>query len=158
MAIDYLRLSLTDRCNLNCIYCTPLEKSGFLAHDELLRHEEIARAAAAFVAVGVKKIRLTGGEPLLRKNIVGLVKMLKAIPGLKELAMTTNGVLLRGLAGQLREVLRYPGLFGALLLQKEDYVLEHLALVIQVPELLGLDGGQGFLEPDHADDPGKGDL
>ncbi len=103
MAIDYLRLSLTDRCNLNCIYCTPLEKKGFLTHDELLRHEEIARAAAAFVGAGVKKIRLTGGEPLLRKNIVGLVKLLKAIPGLKELAMTTNGVLLRDLAGQLRE-------------------------------------------------------
>lgn len=102
MAIDYLRLSLTDRCNLNCIYCTPLEKSGFLAHDDLLRHEELARAAAAFVKVGVKKIRLTGGEPLLRKNIVGLVKLLKAIPGLKELAMTTNGVLLRDLALQLR--------------------------------------------------------
>ena len=103
MAIDYLRLSLTDRCNLNCIYCTPLEKKGFLTHDELLRHEELARAAAAFVAAGVKKIRLTGGEPLLRKNIVGLVKMLKAIPGLQELAMTTNGLLLRDLAGQLRE-------------------------------------------------------
>lgn len=102
MAIDYLRLSLTDRCNLNCIYCTPLEKKGFLAHDDLLRHEELARAAAAFVAVGVKKIRLTGGEPLLRKNIVGLVKLLKAIPGLKELAMTTNGLLLRDLAGELR--------------------------------------------------------
>ncbi len=102
MAIDYLRLSLTDRCNLNCIYCTPLEKSGFLAHDELLRHEEITRAAAAFVRAGVTKLRLTGGEPLLRKNIVGLVKLLKAIPGLKELAMTTNGLLLRDLAGELR--------------------------------------------------------
>lgn len=103
MAIDYLRLSLTDRCNLNCIYCTPLGKSGFLAHAELLRHEELARAAAAFVRAGVTKIRLTGGEPLLRKNIVGLVKLLKAIPGLKELAMTTNGLLLRDLAVQLRE-------------------------------------------------------
>ncbi len=102
MAIDYLRLSLTDRCNLNCIYCTPLEKKGFLKHEDLLRHEELARAAAAFVSAGVNKIRLTGGEPLLRKNIVGLVKMLKAIPGLKELAMTTNGVRLRDLAGQLR--------------------------------------------------------
>ncbi|MBI4351466.1 MAG: GTP 3',8-cyclase MoaA [Elusimicrobia bacterium] len=103
MAIDYLRLSLTDRCNLNCSYCTPLEKKGFLTHGELLRHEELARAAAAFARVGVKKIRLTGGEPLLRRNIVGLVRLLKAIPGLKELAMTTNGVLLRDLAGQLRE-------------------------------------------------------
>jgi len=102
MAIDYLRLSLTDRCNLNCLYCTPREKASFLKHEDLLRHEELARAAAAFVSCGVKKIRLTGGEPLLRKNIVGLVKMLKAISGLKELAMTTNGVLLAPLAGELR--------------------------------------------------------
>jgi len=102
MAIDYLRLSLTDRCNLNCVYCTPLEKSGFLPHAELLRHEELTRAAAAFVRAGVKKIRLTGGEPLLKKNVVELVRMLKAIPGLQELAMTTNGIYLAEMAGKLR--------------------------------------------------------
>ena len=100
--VDYLRLSLTDRCNLNCAYCTPREKAGYLKHEELLRHEEIARAAAAFVGAGVTKIRLTGGEPLLRKNITGLVKLLKGLPGLKELALTTNGVLLAPLAGELR--------------------------------------------------------
>ena len=100
--VDYLRLSLTDRCNLNCVYCTPLEKGGYLKHDDLLRHEELARAAAAFVRAGVTKIRLTGGEPLLRKNIVGLVKLLRAIPGLKELALTTNGLLLGPLAADLR--------------------------------------------------------
>jgi len=103
MAIDYLRLSLTDRCNLNCIYCTPKEKSGLLKHEDLLRHEEITRAAAAFVRAGVKKIRLTGGEPLVRKNIVGLVRLLRAIPGLQELALTTNGTLLKDLAVPLRE-------------------------------------------------------
>lgn len=103
MAVDYLRLSLTDRCNLNCVYCTPREKSGYLKHEDLLRHEELARAAAAFVRAGVKKIRLTGGEPLLRKNIVGLVNLLEAIPGLRELALTTNGLLLKDLAGPLRE-------------------------------------------------------
>jgi cyclic pyranopterin phosphate synthase len=100
--VEYLRLSLTDRCNLNCVYCTPLEKDGFLRHDELLRHEELARAALAFVRAGVKKIRLTGGEPLLKKNIVGLVKLLNDIPGLKELALTTNGLLLPELAAPLR--------------------------------------------------------
>ena len=100
--VDYLRLSLTDRCNLNCVYCTPLEKAGFLKHDELLRHEELARAAAAFVRAGVTKIRLTGGEPLLKRNIVGLVHLLRAIPGLKELALTTNGLLLGPLAPELR--------------------------------------------------------
>ena len=100
---DYLRLSLTDRCNLNCVYCTPLEKGGFLRHSDLLRHEEIARAVAAFVKAGVRKVRLTGGEPLLKKNIVGLVKMLRDIPGLEELALTTNGLLLAELAAPLRE-------------------------------------------------------
>lgn len=103
MAVEYLRLSLTDRCNLNCLYCTPREKASVLRHDELLRHEELARAAAAFVRCGVKKVRLTGGEPLLRKNIVGLVALLRAVPGLKELAMTTNGVGLKELAVPLRE-------------------------------------------------------
>jgi len=88
---------------LNCIYCTPLEKKGCLKHEELLRHEELARAAAAFVRAGIKKIRLTGGEPLIKKNMLGLVKMLRAIPGLKELALTTNGVLLKDLAAPLRE-------------------------------------------------------
>ncbi len=103
MAVEYLRLSLTDRCNLNCIYCTPLEKDGFLSHAELLRHEELTRAAAAFVRAGVKKIRLTGGEPLIKKNVLELVRMIRAIPGLQELALTTNGLLLGELAGGLRE-------------------------------------------------------
>lgn len=103
MAIDYLRLSLTDRCNLNCVYCTPLEKKGFLRHEDLLRHEEIARAVAAFVKAGVRKVRLTGGEPLVKKNIAGLVRMLREIPGLEELALTTNGLLLAELAAPLRE-------------------------------------------------------
>ncbi|HOI42790.1 MAG TPA: GTP 3',8-cyclase MoaA [Elusimicrobiales bacterium] len=103
MGIDYLRLSLTDRCNLNCVYCTPLEKKGFLRHEDLLRHEEIARAVAAFVKAGVRKVRLTGGEPLVKKNIAGLVRMLRGIPGLEELALTTNGLLLAELAAPLRE-------------------------------------------------------
>lgn len=102
MAVEYLRISLTDRCNLNCVYCTPLEKHGYLPHHELLRHEEIARVAAVFVRAGVTKIRLTGGEPLLKKNVVELVRMLKAIPGLKELVLTTNGIRLAELAKSLR--------------------------------------------------------
>jgi len=102
MAVEYLRISLTDRCNLNCIYCTPMEKNGFLSHEELLRHEEIARAAAAFVRAGIKKIRLTGGEPLIKKNVVELVRMVRAVPGLQELALTTNGLLLGGLVADLR--------------------------------------------------------
>jgi len=102
IVIDYLRLSLTDRCSFNCIYCTPLEKNGFLPHADLLRHEELTRAAAAFVRAGVKKIRLTGGEPLIKKNVVELVRMVRAIPGLQELTLTTNGLLLGELAAGLR--------------------------------------------------------
>jgi len=102
MAIDYLRLSLTDRCNLNCIYCTPLERSRFLPREEILTHEETARAAGAFVKAGVRKIRLTGGEPLMKKDVIKLVEMLKAIPGLEELALTTNGISLEDMAGKLR--------------------------------------------------------
>ncbi len=100
--IDYLRLSLTDRCNLNCIYCTPLEKGKFLERHELLTHEERARAAAAFVAAGVRKIRLTGGEPLIKKNMLGLAGMIRAIPGLKELALTTNGICLEEMSAGLK--------------------------------------------------------
>ncbi|MFZ5801368.1 MAG: GTP 3',8-cyclase MoaA [Candidatus Omnitrophota bacterium] len=102
-AIDYLRLSLTDRCNLNCLYCTPLERERFLRREELLSYEEIVRAVATFVRAGVRKLRLTGGEPLIKKDIVGLIKMLKKIDGLEEISMTTNGVYLAALAFSLKE-------------------------------------------------------
>jgi len=101
--IDYLRLSLTDRCNLNCLYCTPLERSRFLSRDEVLSYEETARAVSIFVKAGVRKLRLTGGEPLIKKDITGLIEMLKKIDALEEITMTTNGVYLKGLAGSLKE-------------------------------------------------------
>jgi cyclic pyranopterin phosphate synthase len=101
-AVNYLRLSLTDRCNLNCVYCTPLARSRFLAREEILTHEEMARAAAAFVAAGVRKVRLTGGEPLIRKNIAELIGLLRRIEGLEDLALTTNGVYLGGMADELK--------------------------------------------------------
>lgn len=100
--IDYLRFSLTDRCNLNCIYCTPLKKSQFLSRDEVLTYEEIVRTVSLFVEAGIKKLRLTGGEPLIKKDLVELVKMLKGIQGLEEIAMTTNGVDLKNLAAELK--------------------------------------------------------
>lgn len=103
IAIDYLRLSLTDRCNLNCVYCTPLERSQFLSRDEVLSYEEIARVVSVFVKAGVRKLRLTGGEPLLKNNITDLIKMLRRINALEEIAMTTNGVYLKDLAGLLKE-------------------------------------------------------
>ncbi len=99
---DYLRLSITDWCNLNCIYCTPLGKGQCLSHDEVLRYEEIKAVVISFVKAGMKKVRLTGGEPLIKKDILSLVRMLKSIEGLEELSMTTNGVLLSQYAAALK--------------------------------------------------------
>jgi len=93
-----LRISVTDRCNFRCTYCMPREVYGrdfaFLARPELLSYEEIARLTALFVAEGVHKVRLTGGEPLLRRELHRLVAMLAAVPGLQDLTLTTNGSLL----------------------------------------------------------------
>ena len=101
-----LRISVTDRCNFRCIYCMPKTVFGrdypFLPHDELLSFEEITHAARIFVGLGVSKIRLTGGEPLLRRNIERLIEMLAGIPGL-ELTLTTNGSLLSRKAQALRD-------------------------------------------------------
>ncbi len=102
IAIDYLRFSITDLCNLNCMYCTPLEKSQFLTHDEILRYEEIARLVKLFVKVGIRNLRITGGEPLVKRDIIELIKMLRQIEGLSEISMTTNGVLLNDYAAQLK--------------------------------------------------------
>jgi cyclic pyranopterin phosphate synthase len=101
-----LRISVTDHCNFRCTYCMPKEVFGknyeFLPHKALLTFEEIARLARVFVANGVHKIRLTGGEPLLRKNIERLIEMLAAIPGI-DLTLTTNGALLAKKARALKE-------------------------------------------------------
>jgi len=101
-----LRISITDRCNFRCTYCMPKEVFGpdftFLQRAELLSYEEITRLARIFVANGVEKIRLTGGEPLLRRDVPALVSQLCAIPGLQDLTLTTNGSLLRAQAPALR--------------------------------------------------------
>jgi cyclic pyranopterin phosphate synthase len=102
MSIDYLRISVTDRCNLRCIYCNPLGDCGFFDHKEILRFEEIERIARLFTECGISKIRLTGGEPLVRKGIVRLVDKLASIPAIESLALTTNGVLLENLAESLK--------------------------------------------------------
>ena len=89
-----LRLSVTDRCNLRCQYCMPETDYVWLPKDDLLHFEEISALADIFIGVGVDRMRLTGGEPLLRRNLAALVTMLAAKPGLADLALTTNGVLL----------------------------------------------------------------
>ncbi len=99
--IEYLRISVTDRCNLRCVYCMPEEGVAELAHAEVLSYEEIARLARVIVGLGVTKLRLTGGEPLARKGLEQLVAMLAAIPGVQDLSMTTNGTLLAARAEAL---------------------------------------------------------
>ena len=92
--IEYLRISLTDKCNLRCKYCMPAEGIGLMKHSEVLTLEEICRTARVLTEMGVCRIRLTGGEPLVRRGIVGLMQSLQELPAHPELAMTTNGVLL----------------------------------------------------------------
>jgi GTP 3',8-cyclase len=97
---DRLRISVTDRCNLRCTYCMP-EDVQFLPREELLSFEEIAAFVRAAVPLGIRKLRLTGGEPLLRKQLPTLVQMLLAIPGVQDLGLTTNGLLLQAQAAGL---------------------------------------------------------
>ena len=97
-----LRVSVTDRCNLRCRYCMPQEEYVWLPREDLLTFEEIAQLASVFTGLGVDKVRLTGGEPLLRRDLPKLVALLAANPGLTDLAITTNGVLLAEHAAPLR--------------------------------------------------------
>lgn len=92
--IDYLRISVTDRCNLRCRYCMPEHGIQLVRHEDILSFEEIIEVTRTAVDMGVSKIRLTGGEPLVRRGIVDLVRSLAHVEGVKDFAMTTNGVLL----------------------------------------------------------------
>jgi len=100
--INYLRISLTDQCNLRCRYCMT-ENMTFRPKEELMQNHEIVRLTKIFCELGFNKFRLTGGEPTVRDDITGLVRQITAVPGVRELSMTTNGVLLRYLAKPLRQ-------------------------------------------------------
>ena len=100
--VNYLRLSITDRCNLRCCYCMPASGVSRCGHDDILRYEELLRIAGAAVGLGIEKVRVTGGEPLVRKGAVGFLERLQEIPGLTEIALTTNGLLLAPLVGQIK--------------------------------------------------------
>jgi GTP 3',8-cyclase len=100
--VDYLRLSITDRCNLRCTYCMPADGVHARAHDEILRFEEIVAFARVAVGCGISKVRITGGEPLVRAGCPELVGMLAALPGMDDLSLTTNGLLLPRFADELR--------------------------------------------------------
>ncbi len=99
--INYLRLSITDRCNLRCQYCMPKEGVSLFGANEILRYEEIIKIVKLAVNLGITKVRLTGGEPLVRKDVVSLIRHLSSLAGLQDLSMTTNGLLLEEFAPSL---------------------------------------------------------
>ena len=100
--INYLRVSVTDRCNLRCHYCMPESGIRLMAHEDILSFDEITAVVTTAVKMGVDKVRITGGEPLVRKNIIELVKMIAGIEGIKDLGMTTNGIFLPRFAKELK--------------------------------------------------------
>jgi cyclic pyranopterin phosphate synthase len=102
-SIDYLRISVTDRCNLRCIYCMPPEGVPHTSHNEVLSYEEIRAVVQAAAELAISKIKLTGGEPLVRADFPRLVEMLSRIEGITELSLTTNGILLKGCALELKQ-------------------------------------------------------
>ncbi|TPW12990.1 MAG: molybdenum cofactor biosynthesis protein, partial [bacterium] len=100
---DNLRISVTDRCNIRCFYCMPEDNPNYMPRADLLTYEEIGRFVRVVAGLGVRKIRLTGGEPLVRRDLPELVRLLSATPGIEEVAMTTNGLLLADAAAPLKE-------------------------------------------------------
>ena len=100
--INYLRLSITDRCNLRCMYCMPEDGIDFLNHKDILRYEEILHIVRLSIQKGIRKVRLTGGEPLIRKGFIEFLNRLSDIEGLKEITLTTNAVLLKSFAADIK--------------------------------------------------------
>lgn len=100
--IDYLRISVTDRCNLSCVYCKPRTRMIALAHQEILRYEEMLRIVSVAARMGIAHVRVTGGEPLVRRGILPFITALGDVPGIAEVSVTTNGVLLAEMAAGLR--------------------------------------------------------
>ena len=100
--IEYLRISVTDKCNLRCVYCMPEQGLPWLRHEEILRYEEIAEIVRVMAGMGLRRVRLTGGEPLVRRDLTELVRMLSGIAGIEDIALSTNAVLLAEHADALR--------------------------------------------------------
>jgi cyclic pyranopterin phosphate synthase len=100
--VGYLRISVTDKCNLRCVYCMPEEGLPWLKREQILSYEEIQKIVSIMAPLGLRRIRLTGGEPLVRKDLPHLVQLLSAVEGIEDLAVSTNGVLLGSLAGSLK--------------------------------------------------------
>lgn len=101
--IDYLRISLTDKCNLRCAYCMEKDHNDFIHNDKLMTLDEILRVVKECASIGIKKVRLTGGEPLVREGVVDLIKNINKIPEIEEICLTTNGILLGDKVKELSE-------------------------------------------------------
>jgi len=101
--IEYLRISVTDKCNLRCVYCMPEEGLPWLKREQILRYEEIAEIVRVMADQGLRRIRITGGEPLVRRDLPALVRMIRAVPQIEDVALSTNAVLLTEMADELRE-------------------------------------------------------
>jgi cyclic pyranopterin phosphate synthase len=101
--VEYLRISVTDKCNLRCVYCMPMEGLPWLKREALLSYEEIARVVETMAGIGLKRVRITGGEPLVRRDLPDLVRMISAVPGIDDLSLSTNAVLLEDQAEALHD-------------------------------------------------------
>jgi cyclic pyranopterin phosphate synthase len=101
--VEYLRISVTDKCNLRCVYCMPEEGLSWLKREEILDYEEISRIVEVMAGMGLRRVRITGGEPLVRRDLPRLVRMLRAVPGIDDIALSTNAVLLEDQAMPLRD-------------------------------------------------------
>jgi GTP 3',8-cyclase len=101
-SIDYMRVSITDLCNLRCLYCRPPEGVELISHDEILRYEEILAITRVACDLGIRKIRVTGGEPLVRRDVLGFISRLTGMDGIEDVGLTTNGILLASMAQDLR--------------------------------------------------------
>ncbi|HEY7770177.1 GTP 3',8-cyclase MoaA [Longimicrobium sp.] len=101
--IEYLRISVTDKCNLRCVYCMPEEGLPWLKREQILRYEEIAEIVRVMADQGLRRIRITGGEPLVRRDLPSLVRMIRAVPQIEDVALSTNAVLLHEMANELRD-------------------------------------------------------
>ena len=101
--VEYLRISVTDKCNLRCVYCMPLEGLDWLKRESLLSYEEIAHIVRVMAGMGLKRVRITGGEPLVRKDLHRLIRMVSEIPEIEDISLSTNAVLLADQGELLRD-------------------------------------------------------
>ena len=144
--VEYLRISVTDKCNLRCVYCMPEEGLPWLRRGEILTYEEITEIVRVMARMGLRRLRLTGGEPLVRKDLPQLVDMLAAVPGIEDIALSTNAVLLAPVARRLRDagVSRVNISLDSLLPERADAIARRAGTLARVMEGLDAARAVGF--------------